>query len=1184
MTFHVLLSEVYVTTQTRQKTKPGKTMRQLWPLHMQRNFWDAFSLVLLIPRCQQELYWKRTQEAQDTLSIIQSQFNQTIGWQNLRVVQDALFDSHGNQHEECLPGTRTNLLNEVETWVESIDGKCIFWLNGIAGTGKSTIAQTLARNLDKKGELGASFFFKKGEADRATARYLISTIIGQLVKHYPKLAPGVLKAVKEKPDISFKSLQQQFNDLLLSPLLTLHSAKPTTVVVVIDALDECDQEDDIKLIIRLLPALQQSQAVRPRIFLTSRSELLIRLGFKENEHHQDLILYKLPEPVTEHDIRLFLKYEFTQIWRHPSSLQCSLSPVSPGDDNFEKLVTMAVPLFIIAATICCFLEDGYKLPDERLRSVLEDRAMISRSDMQMICQKILDRHHASRSQNKLIEILQDSYSIIGIIILLATPLSVRAAARLKEIPDTKIISQLQRFHSTLDTSANLEAPVQILRLSFEDHLLKTTEKRLFIDNQEIHGEIASYCLRLMKAKLKENICELESYGIQYKNIRLQIIKKYLTLDIQYACFFWLRHLKQSKDKISNSDILSFLQEHLLHWLEVLALIGEISEALGLINILNSRVHSSSELAGFLYDAERFIRQNSYIAGIAPLQLYRAGLVFAPTKSVIKKIFYDKNMHQLIDLTAVEDSWSSNLQTLEGHSKVVGSVAFSPNGCILATGSTDHTIKLWDTATGIEKRMLSGHSNWVFSVAFSPDSYILATGSRDHTIKLWNTTTDTEQYTLAGHSGPVYSIAFLPDSCILATGSSDCTIKLWDTAKRVELDTLTGHSGPVYSVACSPDGCLLATGSSDRTIKLWDTSKRVELYTLTGHSGLVRSVAFSPDGCILASGSSDCTIKLWRIAQGVEHSGPVRSAVATGSYNRTIKLSNLAAGFKQHTLTGHSSQVLSVAFSPDGCMLATGSRDFTVKLWKTATGVEQYTLTGHSGPIRSLAFSPLLHSHLLVTGSDDQTTKLWDIARGVKQCKLNSHSGPVLSMAFSPNGRILATGSSDYTIKLWNTATGTEIYTLTGHSGRVSLVVFSPDSCVLATGSHDHNVKVWDTTTGIIRYTLSYSSLVRSIAFSPDGYILVTKSSDHQTIKLWDAATGVEQHTQTGHSRLLSSILNKPRFNSHLSIEDSWISLRGERVLWLTAEYRSFTSYAVKDNTVALGFRNGRCHVLHFNFL
>ena len=291
------------------------------------------------------------------------------------------------------------------------------------------------------------------------------------------------------------------------------------------------------------------------------------------------------------------------------------------------------------------------------------------------------------------------------------------------------------------------------------------------------------------------------------------------------------------------------------------------------------------------------------------------------------------------------SWELQ-HTLTGHSGSVWSVAFSPDGKTLASGSHDQSIKLWDVATRRSIDTLRGHYCEVCSVAFSPDGKTLASGSKDNSIKVWDVATGWSIATLTGHSGSVWSVAFSPDSHTLASGSWDKTIKLWDVATRRSIDTLRGHSSWVLSVGFSPDGRTLASGSKDNSIKLWDVATRRLIATLTGHSEAVASVAFSPDGRTLASGSHDNSIKLWDVAN--------RDEIAT--------------------LTGHSDMVRSLAFSPDGRTLASGSWNNSIKLWDVANRDEIATLTGHSDWVILVAFSP--DGKTLASGSWDKTIRIW----------------------------------------------------------------------------------------------------------------------------------------------------------------------------------------------------------------
>ena len=245
-----------------------------------------------------------------------------------------------------------------------------------------------------------------------------------------------------------------------------------------------------------------------------------------------------------------------------------------------------------------------------------------------------------------------------------------------------------------------------------------------------------------------------------------------------------------------------------------------------------------------------------------------------------------------------------LHTLKGHANFIRSVAFSPDGQLIATALNDGTAKLWNPQTGQILRTFQGHTEGVSSVAFSPDGQLIATASDDNTAKVWDAQTGQCLRTLEGHTGSVTSVAFSPDGLLIVTGSDDRTAKIWNPQTGQLLRTLQGHTGYVRSVAFSPNGKLIVTGSWDRAAKLWNAQTGELLHTLQGHNRIVRSVAFSPDGKLVATASNDGTVKLW----------------------------NTLTGELLHTLQGHTGWISSVAFSPDGQSIATALSGYTIKIW------------------------------------------------------------------------------------------------------------------------------------------------------------------------------------------------------------------------------------------------------------
>jgi WD40 repeat protein len=407
------------------------------------------------------------------------------------------------------------------------------------------------------------------------------------------------------------------------------------------------------------------------------------------------------------------------------------------------------------------------------------------------------------------------------------------------------------------------------------------------------------------------------------------------------------------------------------------------------------------------------------------------------------------------------------EPLAGHTNSVFALRFSPDG-LLASASGDQTIRLWNVADpanpGSLGQPLTGHTSSVFVLSFSPDGQSIATGSADHTVRLW----DLPHSLLIGHTGGVGSTALSPDGRILASGSSDRTVRLWDLAhprRPVPVGgPLTGHTRGVAGLDFSPDGRTVASAGADQTVRLWNVTDPAHPRSLgqplLGHTRAVYGVWFSPDGRTVVSAGADQTVRLWNIT----------TVLTTGRTDHVssvvLRPGDQTPGFE------HSGGVGAAAFSPDGRILAAGSPDDAVRLWNLADPARPtplgQTLAEHTNFISSLNFSP--DGQTLVSTSADHTVRLWNVADPAHPTPLGppltGHTNPVIAAAFSPDGRTLVTGGDDNNLRLWNVADPahpTPIGNpLTGHTDFVRALAYSPDGHTIVSASGDRTLRLWQT--------------------------------------------------------------------------------------------------------------------------
>ena len=503
-----------------------------------------------------------------------------------------------------------------------------------------------------------------------------------------------------------------------------------------------------------------------------------------------------------------------------------------------------------------------------------------------------------------------------------------------------------------------------------------------------------------------------------------------------------------------------------------------------------------------------------------------------------------------------------LDLLMGHTAAVSSVAFSPDGTLLASSSYDSTIKVWDIRTGQIQKTLTGHKRSVYSVAFSPDGRTLASGGRDEFIRFWDVATGALLRTIAGHVNRVAGVMYSPDGKKLASYGHDKKINIWaagtgEFVKTLELDPEldTRRSGWVYAtLAFSPDSRTIVTGDRYGNIHVWDMNTGQERSNFIAHPDGVYSVAFSPDGQTLATGGAH----------------PENTDV--------LQLWDFTTGKRLKSFKGHSERVRSVAFSPDGGTLVSYSADNTLRFWEPAIGTSLH-ITDHIA-MRAGALVYASHGKVLACLlRSSRSIQLWDpdSVNLIETIDIGLQSG-ISCIAYSPDNVTFACGDTVGTLGILDAGTGEQNYTIPeARAARIASLAFSSDGRTLASCSDDRNdkaIRLWHVSTGDLKGTLmGHAAAVRDVAFSPSGEILVSGSSDGE-LRFWEVKTGETLNTVAAHDEQVKKVAFSPSGKTVVSASSDqtlrfWDVKTGEHLKTIAPEKRiTSVAFSPDGQTIA----------------
>lgn len=577
----------------------------------------------------------------------------------------------------------------------------------------------------------------------------------------------------------------------------------------------------------------------------------------------------------------------------------------------------------------------------------------------------------------------------------------------------------------------------------------------------------------------------------------------------------------------------------------------------------------------------------------------------PTATLPESLTVTATPISTLDLITSENV--SNLKEVArfGRGRISGEVAYSPNGRVLAVG-TSNGVYLYDANTLKVIRLLDSQT-WITRLAFSPNNQLLATNDDSNNVQLWNIEAGQLLYTLSGLSSPVTSIRFSPDGTHIA--ASGCRrqnsnnqsqaadfciegeVKLWQVSDGTPSQAMIGHQAEVTAISFHPDGQWLASGSSDKSVQIWDvpSGRKVKLLEV---ADAVSSVEFSPNGSLLGLGLGNRDrnregVQLWhveswkeakKLAENKQHVNRISfsadsSMILAGGLDHTIQVWNVQTGQLLNALQATKQDVSSVSFNSNGSSIASASclsletlpcREGAVELWSIKNNQRLGTLQRNRVLSKTFGFHP--DHRMIATGSFNQHIDLWHVDNGATLKRLHGHTDKVISMDFSPDGTRLASGAKDKSIRVWNVSSGEQIRVLNPLSSEPSSIAFSPDSSIIAAGSSDGTVSLSRASDGQrLHHFKTGSAAIREISFNHDASLLAV-GLDNATIQTWYIPNGTLVNTLKGHTGQINSIVFTSD-NARLASGSS----DGTARLWDTASGQALGTFTAGTPVTSVAF-------------
>ncbi|CUA67671.1 Vegetative incompatibility protein HET-E-1 [Podospora anserina] [Rhizoctonia solani] len=984
------------------------------------------------------------------------------------------------KRRECTPGTRVDVLANLLGWANSNSVDTVYWLNGMAGTGKTTIAYSVCKELANKRKLSASFFCSRLRQECRDVKMIIPSIAYQLAQASPPFRSALSVVLEEDQDVHHKVLDVQFEVLIREPLLVNLASGPLIpgqMVVVIDALDECDNKESTRRILNIL--LSKTANLPIKFIVSSRPEPQIRDQMSEKNMISRLVLHELDTGKVQTDIERYFREE----------LEPMIPP--PNEEEITVLARKAGVLFIYAATVVRYISyDNFgRNPAARLRTILnasQIQGSTKSEEIDQLYATVLGAALGDQGIER--EEREDMQQVLCAVICAREPLTIGALSELLEMKDEKrIYAALRPLWSVLHVVES-NALVTTLHASFPDFMFDPMRsKEYYCDQNSQHKRIARLCFKCINQTQPHfNICKLEtSYLLDEKVPELEEqVNRAIPLQLFYACRYWAEHMEEGNCVLGGiGDLRDFLSKRLLLWLEVLNLKKSIEAARECMRLLEGwckLIAGEQELVELADDAKRFVDAfaSNPIHQSTP-HIYVSMLAFWPRSAPIAKHYAEFTRGPVEpEGTAMERRQRAHLATW-AFDNAVDPMTLSPDGFCIALGIDDGVLVV-DSSNG---RVVLGPlacPEGRKTIAFSSDGSCILSGSfkyrhphENATIVGWDTHTGN---TVLGpyriQSRDMRCLSFSPDCTCIATGCS-YAVSLWD-AKEGSILHYLATSNIVTALTFSPNGTRVAA-SCATIFQIWDTHTGNAILKLDSPGDLrynLRSITYSPDDRHIIGVSNFHIDEYQHIyildsQTGDQHSSPIDSA---------------------------TSGIHCIGCSPDSRYIVSGSQDQTVHVWDAQNGnMVLGPLKAHSQEITSVMFS-FDGSHIISACEGGLICK-WDARKHIIiPSSVEDSCGWIRCVKFSSDGTRFASGSEDGRICIWDADTGDMLVgPVEAHTTQITALDFLGHRVV--SGSADGEIHIFDArnrevTLGPFRVD---SRSIQAIAYSLDGELLATGS-------------------------------------------------------------------------------------------